>query len=73
VTGSLEVSSVEDFDQVLNVNLRSVYVLFKAAMPHVVAAKGSVVVVSSDSSFKAVRVSSLVYRYEFLQVNKISI
>ncbi|CAG0919523.1 unnamed protein product [Notodromas monacha] len=50
--GYLANTTMELYDEVMNVNLRSVFLLLKVAMPHLEATKGSVVVVSSDSGLR---------------------
>ncbi|ETN64859.1 short-chain dehydrogenase [Anopheles darlingi] len=45
--GSIEVADLEQFDDILNTNLRSVFTLTKLAVPHLIASRGNVVNVSS--------------------------
>ena len=45
--------SLEEWDNVLNINLRGAFLVSKAAMPHLVARRGSVVAVASNSSIQA--------------------
>jgi len=45
--GSIETTSMEQFDHVMNVNVRSVYQLTMICVPHLVQAQGSIVNVSS--------------------------
>ncbi|XP_043575619.1 3-oxoacyl-[acyl-carrier-protein] reductase FabG [Chiloscyllium plagiosum] len=45
--GTIETTSMEHFDQVMNVNVRSVYNLTRLAVPHLIQSQGSIVNVSS--------------------------
>lgn len=45
--GSIETTSIADFDEVLDINLRSVYKLTQKAIPHLAKTKGNIVNVSS--------------------------
>jgi len=45
--GSIEATSMEQYDRVMNVNMRAVYHLTMLAVPHLLAVKGNVVNVSS--------------------------
>ncbi|KOC65477.1 3-oxoacyl-[acyl-carrier-protein] reductase FabG [Habropoda laboriosa] len=45
--GSIENTSLEQYDRVFNINVRSVYHLTMLAVPHIVKAKGNIVNVSS--------------------------
>lgn len=45
--GSIESTSLEQYDQVMNVNVRSVYFLTHLCVPHLIKTKGSIVNVSS--------------------------
>ncbi|MCU0727935.1 MAG: glucose 1-dehydrogenase [Planctomycetes bacterium] len=51
--GSIETTSPVDFDHMMNVNLRSLFLLTRAATPHLVAGKGAVVNVSSVTGTRA--------------------
>jgi NAD(P)-dependent dehydrogenase (short-subunit alcohol dehydrogenase family) len=51
--GSIETTSTADFDRMMNVNLRSIFLLTRAATPHLVARKGAVVNVSSVTGTRA--------------------
>jgi NAD(P)-dependent dehydrogenase (short-subunit alcohol dehydrogenase family) len=51
--GSIETTSPVDFDRMMNVNLRSLFLLTRAATPHLVAGKGAVVNVSSVTGTRA--------------------
>lgn len=45
--GSIETSSLEQYDRVMNVNVRSIFELTRLATPHLIKAKGNIVNVSS--------------------------
>ncbi|KAJ8285597.1 hypothetical protein GJAV_G00028650 [Gymnothorax javanicus] len=45
--GSIESTSLEQYDEVMNVNVRSVYFLTHLCVPHLIKTKGSIVNVSS--------------------------
>lgn len=47
--GPVEHFSEEDFDLVLGVNLKAVFFMCKAAIPHLRATQGSIVNISSDA------------------------
>lgn len=51
--GSIENSSLADFDNVMNVNVRSIFHLTQLAVPHLVATKGSIVNVSSVNGMRS--------------------
>lgn len=51
--GSIENTSPEDFDSVMNVNLRSVFLLMQAAIPFLEKTKGNIVNVSSVTGLRA--------------------
>ncbi|KAE8746915.1 hypothetical protein FOCC_FOCC006335 [Frankliniella occidentalis] len=53
VTGSFETMSVEDFDRQMNVNVRSVFLLMKLAIPHLKMTKGTIVNVSSVAGLRS--------------------
>jgi NAD(P)-dependent dehydrogenase (short-subunit alcohol dehydrogenase family) len=50
---TVEESSVEDWDQVMAVNVRSIFLTAKHALPHLRASGGSILNVASVSSFVA--------------------
>jgi NAD(P)-dependent dehydrogenase (short-subunit alcohol dehydrogenase family) len=55
--GSIETTSLEQYDRVMNVNVRAIYHLTMLAVPHLVKTQGSIVNVSSvngTSSFSGV-------------------
>lgn len=51
--GSIETSTLEDYDTIMNVNVRSVFHLTQLAVPHLVATKGNVVNVSSVNGIRS--------------------
>lgn len=51
--GSIETASLEQFDNVMNCNVRSVFHLTKLAVPHLIASKGSIVNVSSVNGMRS--------------------
>ncbi|CAG0916830.1 unnamed protein product [Notodromas monacha] len=52
-TGSIENTSLEQFDSIFNTNVRSVYHLTMLAVPHLVQSKGTIVNVSSVAGLRA--------------------
>ncbi len=55
VIGPLEKQSIEEYDRVMNINVRSIIVLIKFASPYLIESKGNVVNVSSICGLRAVR------------------
>ncbi|XP_076247472.1 3-oxoacyl-[acyl-carrier-protein] reductase FabG-like [Calliopsis andreniformis] len=51
--GSIENTSLEQYDRVFNVNVRSVYNLTMLAVPHILKTKGSIINVSSICGIRA--------------------
>ncbi|KAL8614972.1 hypothetical protein ACOMHN_029715 [Nucella lapillus] len=51
--GSIENTSLEQYDRMFNINVRSVYHLTMLAVPHLVATKGSIVNVSSVTGLRS--------------------
>ncbi|XP_076445096.1 3-oxoacyl-[acyl-carrier-protein] reductase FabG-like isoform X1 [Babylonia areolata] len=51
--GTIETTSLEQFDRMFNINVRSVYHLTMLAAPHLVATKGSIVNVSSITGLRS--------------------
>ncbi|XP_058118664.1 uncharacterized oxidoreductase TM_0325-like [Anopheles ziemanni] len=45
--GTIETADIEQFEDILNTNLKSVFTLTKLALPHLLASKGNIVNVSS--------------------------
>ncbi len=52
-TGTIEDTTIEDWDTVMNINLRSVFALTQRCIPHLEAAKGNIVNVSSVAGTRA--------------------
>ena len=52
-TGSIETTSLEEFDRMMDINLRSVFHLIRLSLPHLIAVKGNVVNVSSVTGVRA--------------------
>jgi len=53
VGGGIETCSVEDFDKQMNVNVRSVFMLTKLAVAHLLKTKGNIVNVSSVAGLRS--------------------
>jgi NAD(P)-dependent dehydrogenase (short-subunit alcohol dehydrogenase family) len=51
--GSIETLTLEEFDKQMNINVRSVFVITQAAVPHLKATKGSIVNISSVTGHRA--------------------
>ena len=52
-SGSIEDTTLDDWDKMLNINLRSVFYLCKVVMPFLAASKGNIVNVSSVTGTRA--------------------
>ncbi len=52
-SGTLENTSLEDFDAMMDINVRSVFHLMQAALPHLLETEGSIVNVSSVTGLRA--------------------
>ncbi len=52
-SGSIETTSLEDFDRMVDINVRTVFRLMKAAVPHLKNTHGSIVNVSSVTGIRA--------------------
>uniref|UniRef100_A0A182NRQ3 Ketoreductase domain-containing protein n=1 Tax=Anopheles dirus TaxID=7168 RepID=A0A182NRQ3_9DIPT len=52
-TGTIETTSLEQFDRVMNTNIRSVYHLTMLAVPHLLKSQGNVVNVSSVNGIRS--------------------
>lgn len=52
-TGSIEDTSLEDFDRMMDINLRSVFHLIQLALPFIIPRKGNIVNVSSVTGTRA--------------------
>ncbi len=46
-TGTIENTTVDDWDKMMNINLRSIFILMQKCIPHLVKSKGNIVNVSS--------------------------
>ncbi len=51
--GSIEDTTLDDWDKMMNVNLRSLFYLTQKVVPHLVASKGNIVNVSSVTGLRA--------------------
>jgi len=51
--GTIETTSLEQYDKVMNTNVRSLYYLTMLAVPHLIATKGNVVNVSSVNGIRS--------------------
>ena len=51
--GSIETTTLDDWDKMLNVNLRSVVALIQKCLPHLIESKGNIVNVSSVAGTRA--------------------
>lgn len=51
--GTIENTSIEDWDRLMNINLRAPFYMLRCAAPHLIAGKGSVVNVSSVNGQRA--------------------
>lgn len=52
-SGSVETTELNDWDYMMNINLRSVFLLMKLAVPHLKKTKGSIINVSSVTGLRA--------------------
>ncbi|HEX6125902.1 MAG TPA: glucose 1-dehydrogenase [Pyrinomonadaceae bacterium] len=52
-SGSLENTTLDEWDKMMNINLRSVFYLMQKCVPHMVAGKGNIVNVSSVTGTRA--------------------
>lgn len=52
-TGTIETTSLEQYDRVMNMNVRSIYHLTMLAVPHLIKTKGSIVNVSSVNGIRS--------------------
>ena len=59
--GSIETLSLEDFDKQMNINVRSVFVITQAAVPHLKATKGNIVNISSVTGHRAVNKYDIIF------------
>jgi NAD(P)-dependent dehydrogenase (short-subunit alcohol dehydrogenase family) len=63
--GTIETSSLEQYDRVFNTNVRSIYHLTQLAVPHLILSKGNVVNVSSVNGLRSVTTSSVVTKLAY--------
>ncbi|CAG9858679.1 unnamed protein product [Phyllotreta striolata] len=52
-TGSIENTTLEQYDRMMNINVRSIYLLSMLAVPHLIKTKGNIVNVSSVNGIRA--------------------
>ena len=52
-SGTVETTSLDDWDTMMNINLRSVFLLMQLAVPHLEKSKGAIVNVSSVTGIRA--------------------
>uniref|UniRef100_A0A1A9WRZ7 Ketoreductase domain-containing protein n=1 Tax=Glossina brevipalpis TaxID=37001 RepID=A0A1A9WRZ7_9MUSC len=52
-TGTIENTSLEQYDRIMNINVRSVYHLTMLTVPHLIATKGNIVNVSSVNGIRS--------------------
>lgn len=52
--GGIESISMEDYDKQMDVNVKSVFVLTKLALPHIIETKGNIINVSSVCGIRSV-------------------
>ncbi|RZB40996.1 adh short, KR and/or Shikimate DH domain containing protein, partial [Asbolus verrucosus] len=52
-TGSVETTNLQQYDRVMNTNVRSIYHLTTLAVPHLIKTKGNIVNVSSVNGIRA--------------------
>lgn len=57
--GGIESISMEDYDRQMDVNVKSVFILTKLALPHIIEAKGNIINVSSVCGIRSVSLSTL--------------
>lgn len=53
VRGGIEQITMEEYDQQMNINTRSVFLLMKLALPHILKTKGNIVNISSVTGLRA--------------------
>ena len=52
--GTIENTSLQQYDNVMNTNVRSLYHVTMLAVPHLIASKGAIINVSSVNGIRAV-------------------
>ena len=70
--GSIEAIKMEEYDELMNVNMRSVLLIIKLATPHLIATKGNVVNVSSVTGLRAVSIFYILKEQIFSNLFKYS-
>nr|XP_053651488.1 dihydroanticapsin 7-dehydrogenase-like [Cherax quadricarinatus] len=53
IVGGIETISMEDYDRQMNINTRSVFLMMKLALPHILETKGNIVNISSVTGLRA--------------------
>lgn len=53
ISGGIETISMEDYDKQMNVNVRSLFLMMKLALPHILQQKGNIVNISSVTGLRA--------------------
>ncbi|XP_071448540.1 3-oxoacyl-[acyl-carrier-protein] reductase FabG-like [Hetaerina americana] len=53
VSGGIEKLTLEDYDRQMDVNVRSIFILTKLALPHILATRGNIVNVSSVTGMRS--------------------
>lgn len=56
-SGPLETISMDEYDRLMNINCRSIVLLMKLCVPHLIESKGNIVNVSSVTGLRAVTYS----------------
>ncbi|XP_042893932.1 uncharacterized oxidoreductase TM_0325-like [Penaeus japonicus] len=55
VLGGIESTSMEDYDRQMDINVKSVFVLTKLALPHILETKGNIINVSSVCGIRSIQ------------------
>lgn len=53
-SGGIETITMEQYDRQMNINTRSIFLLMKLALPHILKTKGNIVNISSVTGLRAV-------------------
>ncbi|XP_069674966.1 3-oxoacyl-[acyl-carrier-protein] reductase FabG-like [Periplaneta americana] len=53
ISGSIETTKLDDYDKIMNTNVRSLFVLNQLAVPHLIKTKGNIVNVSSVAGLRS--------------------
>lgn len=72
-TGTIESTSLEQYDKVMNINMRSIYHLTMLCVPHIVATKGSIVNVSSVNGTRAVSIVIVLSSTPHVLLHKVAV